>query len=106
MTNLNKPTAELERINKIKAETYLNYRIWDVLGENMHYEILKYLNWECLYNIRVVNLAGFQLCTNPLMRKRIGNFPCQKLMLDPIATGSEIINLKISIILNFDYIYI
>ena len=96
MLNYREPPMELERLTKMKNDQYLSTKIWPMLGENMHYEIIKYLNWKSIYILRAINLAGFQLCTSKVMRRRIGNYPCPKLLLDPISMGFDSTSITIS----------
>ena len=62
------------RLELLKNEKFLYKRLFMRLSENMHYEVLKYLNSEELIGLRGCNLGGFQLSSNQILRKRIGNY--------------------------------
>ena len=60
------------RLKQLKTVNYLSGYMIKELPENMHYEICKYLNWNELLVIRAINLTGYQIVTNKVLRKRIG----------------------------------
>ena len=69
--NINLRSAHLEEIIK---EKFLNKRLFPKLSENMHYELLKYVNSFGLLEIRLCNLGGFQITSNTVLRSRIKNY--------------------------------
>ena len=44
------------------------------MSENMHYEILRCLNWKDLIDVRLINLGGFQMVTNQVLRNKLKNY--------------------------------
>ena len=63
-----------KRLKQLKDQQFLTKRIFGRISENLHYEIFKFLNAEELLEIRGINLGGFQLTSNPLLRSRIKNY--------------------------------
>ena len=62
------------RLNDLMEMKYLSLRIFRNLCENLHYEILRYLNCKELLEMRGVNLGGFQIASNKRLRSRITNY--------------------------------
>ena len=66
--------CKYSRLKKYKHSKHLSTRIFPKLSENMHYEILKYMNSIDLLSIRGSKLGGYQLTSNEYLRPRIGNY--------------------------------
>ena len=66
--------ANNPRLEDLKAQKFLNPRIFKRISENMHYETFKYLPSRDLLEIRSTNLGGYQLTSNKTLRPRIGNY--------------------------------
>ena len=94
------------RLTALKKERFLTKRLFRKMSENMHYEIFKNMNSEELIVIREINLGGYQLISNPILRSRIKNYfvrdyrlyffqqinvdyYCQKIELMYEQTGNE-----------------
>ena len=67
-------TNYYERLEQLKEQNYLTNRIFGKVSENMHYEIFKYLHPEELLEIRSMNMGGYQLTSNSILRPRIKNY--------------------------------
>ena len=59
-----------ERLLMLKKNDRLQYKVFEILPENMHYEILEYLTQKDFLRVRGVNLGAFQLTTNLKLRSR------------------------------------
>ena len=73
-TNIHNKIHLKNRLLQIKNERYLTHRIFGRISENLHYEIMKYLNCREILEIRITKLGGFQLSSNKLLRSRIKNY--------------------------------
>ena len=62
------------RLEGLIGKKYLTERLFSKISENMHFEILKYLDWKDLLVLREVKSGGFQIISNRKLRKPIGNF--------------------------------
>ena len=84
------------RLTGLKNERFLTHRVLQRISENMHYEIFKYVDWKQLLEIRGINLGGYQLISNRILRSRISNycpikFPKIKVLeLDKVIEDSRI----------------
>ena len=76
-----------ERLLKLKKNEILQQKVFDILPENMHYEIFEYLAQKDLLRLRGVNLGAFQLTTNPKLRSRYQKYIHMK------AENKNIINM-------------
>ena len=61
-------------LNNLQNTKFLTKRIFQRMSENMHYEIFKFINSEELLEVRAINLGGYQLTSNPILRSRIKNY--------------------------------
>ena len=63
-------------LDSLKAEKYLSQRFFKKLSENMHFEVFKFIDNVELLKIRSVNRGGYQLISNKIQRRKLGNhFP-------------------------------
>ena len=62
------------RLLNLRKERFLTKRIFQRISENMHYEIFKYMDESELLEIKLMNIGGYQLTSNQLLRSRIGNY--------------------------------
>ena len=60
----------MHQLEELKNNKFLTKRLVNKLSENMHYEVLKYLNSDELLQIRAIKLGG----SNKILRSRIGNY--------------------------------
>ena len=82
----------IERLEHLKYEKFLIYKLWRRVSENLHIEIFKYLNCSDLLQIRVTNLGGYQLAANKYLRPRIKNyFPSIQFYPNPSIKILEVI---------------
>ena len=63
-----------KRLELLKEMKYLTQKIFQRISENLHYELFKYSDCFSLLEIRSLNLGGFQLISNNILRQRIGNY--------------------------------
>ena len=71
---LSKNRRFIVRLEGLKREKFLTNRVFKRVSENMHYEILKFINSRDLLGIRGTNLGGYQITSNKLLRHRIKNY--------------------------------
>ena len=76
------------RLAKLKESKFLTKRVFQRISENMSYEIFKYINSQDLLEIRVLNLGGYQLISNPYLRSRIKNYLKDK----PYTSFTDFVN--------------
>ena len=81
----------IKRLGELKEERFLSHRVFKRISENMHYEIFKFVSPIDLLGIRITNLGGYQLTSNPIMRSRITNYftmlKCYELDINNIDLG-------------------
>ena len=66
--------CKISNLDQLKKEKFLTHRIFPRICENLHYEIMKYLNFQELLSIRGLKLGGYQLTANTILRDRIKNY--------------------------------
>ena len=93
--DINSGNDSESRLNKLRLGKFLSHRIIRRLSENMHYEVFKYLPPKDLLEIRIMNLGGYELISNKILRPRIGNYFHQ---IQPIINTKELAN-----IMSFDH---
>ena len=79
------------RLKQLKREEFLTKRIFTRLSENMHYEVLKYLDCYDLLEMKGVKLGGYQLISNKKLRSRIKNY---FFTLYPKLASKEVLDAK------------
>ena len=63
-----------ERLKELKESKFLTNRVFIKICENMHYEVFKNLNSRDLLELRAVNIGGYQITSNSILRNRIKNY--------------------------------
>ena len=61
-------------LSELQESKFQTRKLFWKISENMHYEILKYLNSTELIVIRGASLGGYQIVSNPILRARIKNY--------------------------------
>ena len=77
------------RLQSLKAQKYLTHKFFPRIGENLHYEILKYLRAEDLLSIRGTGLGGFQITSNTILRSRITNYFGEEFHIKLLCEGEK-----------------
>ena len=84
-----------ERLEELINNKFLTNRIFKRISENMHYEIFKYIDSETLLKTRELNLGGYQLISNPILRPRIKNLMNLKWVQRSVEEEKSDINLRV-----------
>ena len=88
----------MDRLEKLREDKFLTCRMFSKLSENMHYEILKYLNSLHLLQIKSCTLGGYQVTSNNILRSRIKNYIKVKKFNIGDMKPTELNNLRLRII--------
>ena len=97
-----------QRLRQLQNSKHCTRSIFIQFNMNLHFEILKYLNWREIIAIRGINIASFQYSSNYNFRNKIGNYPktnIQGIFEKILQQNTNIISIaeKLQLFLDFTY---